>query len=253
MTARWAARRHRDEVGEVIAVHSDRPGRLVVGGFFLVWLVASGLTLIKPGENLLLAVAPAVIFAIIIGLVLLYVGSEKLVVCERGLVIGSVAPGLRPYVVRYEQIVPGSVVPVTGARRYGKETGSNAFPQSTVRRNVWTGRGIHVVGPSPKEARRHNAVLAPLQDPPPLSIDGRWVWFAGTSSTPPEQVTAQIARAAGVLGLAGTASTPADEMAARAGRSNGLTQLAQAAAQAPVRELSGNPADASRHLPGLPQ
>lgn len=231
MTARWAARRHRDEVGEVIAVHSDRPGPLVVGGFFLVWLVASGLTLINPGENALFIIAPIVIFAIMIGLVLLYVGSEKLVVCERGLVIGSVAPGLRPYVVRYEQIVPGSVAPVTGARRYGKETGSNAFPQSTVRRNAWTGRGIHFVGPSAKDARRHNAVLASLQDPPPLSIDGRWVWFVGTSSTPPEQVTAQIAHAASSIGL---------------------TQLAQSTAQAPVRELSGNPADASRHLPGLP-
>lgn len=214
----------------MIAVHSDRPGLLVVGAFVLVWMLFSGLTLINPGDSALFIIGPIVTFAIIFGLILLYISGERLVVCERGLVIGSVAPGLRPYVVRYEQIVPGSLVPVTGARRYGRETGSSAFPQSTGRRSAWTGRGIHFVGPSPKEARRHNALLAPLQDPPPLSVDGRWVWFAGTSSTSPEKVTAQIAQAAGRIGLA---------------------QLQQATAQAPVRELSGNPSDAARHLPGL--
>ena len=31
-----------------------------------------------------------------------------------------------------------------------------------------------------------------------------------------------------------------------------LVELAQATASAPVRELSGNPADAARHLPGFP-
>lgn len=230
MTARGAARRHQEEVGGIIAVHSDRPGPLVVGLFVLVWLAMSGLTLINPPDSPVLAVIPALVFALILGGILLVVSGERLVVCERGLVIGSVAPGLRPSVVRYEQIVPGSVVPVTGARRYGRETGTGQLPQSTVRRSAWTGRGVHFVGPSPRDARRHRAAIAALQDPPPRSVDGRWVWFAGTSSTPPEQVTAQIAQAAGAIGL---------------------DQLAQATAAAPVRELSGNPADASRHLPGL--
>ena len=237
MTARRKARRHRDEVGEVLAVHSDRPGPLVVGIFVLVWALFSGLTLINPGENALFIIGPIATFALIFGLILLYISGDRLVVCERGLVIGSVAPGLRPYVIRYEQIVSGSVVPVTGARKYGRETGHSGFPQSTVRRSAWTGRGVHFVGPSPKEARRHNALLAPLQDPPPLSIDGRWVWFAGTSSTPPEQVTARIAQAAGSL--------------ARSVGAERLAQLAHATGQAPVRELTGNPADAARQLPGL--
>lgn len=230
MTARSAARRHRDEVGEVLAVHADRPGPFVIGGFVLAWLLFSGLTLINPGESPVLAAAPTVIFALLFGLVLLYVSGERLIVCERGLVLGSVAPGLRPSVIRYEQIVPGSMVPVTGARRYAAETGTGGFPQSTVRRSAWTRQGLHFVGPSPQEARRHNALLAPLQDPPPRSVDGRWVWFVGTGPTRPEQVTAQIAQAAGTCGA---------------------VQLAQATSAAPVRELSGNPADAARHLPGL--
>lgn len=232
MSARRAARRHRDEVGEVLAVHADRPGSLVVGLFVLVWLVFSGLTLINPGESAVLAVAPALAFAIIFGLILLFISGERLVVCERGIVVGSCAPGLRPYVIPFDQIVAGSVVPVTGARRYAAETGTGGFPQSTVRRSAWTRRGIHFVAVSPKQARRHRAVLAPLQDPPPRSADGRWVWFAGTGSTSPEQVTAQIARAA---------------------EASGQRELARAAASALVRELTGDRRDAARQLPGFPQ
>lgn len=231
MTARSAARRHRDEVGAVLAVHADRPGPFVVAGFVAVWLLFSALTLLNPAENPVLALAPTVVFALLFALVLLYVSGERLIVCERGLVLGSVAPGLRPSVIRYEQIVPGSLVPVSGARRYAAETGTGGFPQSTVRRSAWTRQGIHFVGPSPKDARRHSALLAPLQDPPPRSIDGRWVWFAGTGSTPPEQVTARIAQAAGA---------------------SGAVPLAQATAAAPPRALTGSPADASAHLPGLP-
>ena len=230
MSARSAARRHRDEVGEVLAVHADRPGPFVVAGFVAVWLLFSGLTLLNSAESLVLTLAPAVVFAVLFALVLLYVSGERLIVCERGLVLGSVAPGLRPSVIRYEQIVPGSLVPVTGARRYAAETGIGGFPQSTVRRSAWTRHGIHFVGPSPKDARRHNALLAPLQDPPPRSVDRRWVWFAGTGPTPPEQVTARIAQAAGA---------------------SGADPLARATAAAPVRALSGSPADAAAHLPGL--
>ncbi|PWH06365.1 hypothetical protein DEO23_05145 [Brachybacterium endophyticum] len=86
------------------------------------------------------------------------------------------------------------------------------------------------MGPSPKEARRHRAVLAPLQDPPPRSIDGRWVWFAGTGSTAPDQVTEQIARAV---------------------KGSGATELARATGSVTVRELTGKREDAARQLPGF--
>lgn len=231
MRARAAARRHREELGEVLSVRSDRPGPGTIALVVLVWMIFSGLTLIAPGETVLLAVAPTVVFGVLAAALLVMIGGERLVVCERGLLVGSVAPGLRPSVLRYEQLVPGSVVPVTGAGRYGRETGAGALASSTVRRSPWTRRGIHLVGPSAAEARRHRALVAPLQDPPPRSVDGRWVWFVGTGSTPPEQVTAEIARAAGTLGR---------------------DALAQATASAPVRRLSGDPADAARQLPGLP-
>ena len=231
MSSRSAARRHQDELGAVLAVHADRPGPLVVGAVVAVWAIFSALTLLAPGETPVLALAPTVIFALLAVLLLIAISGERLVVCERGLLIGSVALWMRPSVIRYEQIVPGSIAPVTGAHRYSRETGTGGMPQSTVRRSLWTRRGVHLVGPSPAEARRKKSALAALQDPPPRSIDGRWVWFAGVGSTAPQQVTAQIARAAGEAGAA---------------------DLARATAEAQVRELSGDPADASRHLPGLP-
>lgn len=230
MSARRAAQRHHAEVGDVLAVHSDGPGPLVKLGFVLVWLLFSGLTFINPGETVVLAVAPTVAFALIFGLILLYNGGERLIVCERGLLVGSVAPGLRPYVVRFDQIVPGTLAPLEGAQRYASETGNASRAESTVRRSAWTRRGIHFVGPSPKEARRHRARFAPFQDPPPRGVNEQWVWFAGTGATPPEHVTGQIAEAA---------------------RAAGFQRLAEATASARVRELSGNPPDAPHHLPGF--
>lgn len=231
MGTRLAARRHRQELGATLHVHADRPGPVTTLGIVAAWLLFCGLTLINPGRTVLLAIAPSVAFTVIWGLILLYLSGERLLVCERGLIIGSVAPFVRQYVVPYDQITPGSIVPVTGVQRYPGEVGAAGFPQSTVRRYWWTQRGIHLVGPSAPEARRHRAVMATLLDPRPRSIDRRWLWFAGTGRRPPEQVTAQIAEAA---------------------HRSGATALARATAGAPVRELSGRPADAAAHLPGLP-
>lgn len=231
MGARLAARHHRQELGATLHVHADRPGPVTTLCIVVAWLLFCGLTLIDPGRTLLFAIGPSIAFTVIWGLILLYLSGERLLVCERGLIIGSVAPFLRPYVVRYDQITPGSIAPVTGAQRYAAEADAAGFPQSTVRRYWWTRRGVHLVGPSAAEARRHRAVMAIVLDPRPRSIDGRWLWFAGTGRRAPEQVTAQIAEAA---------------------HRSGATALAQATAGAPVRELSGKPADAAAHLPGLP-
>jgi len=229
MGARLAARRHRQELGRALHFHADRPGPATVLGIVLAWLGMCGLTLINPAESIALTIAPSMTFTLMWGLILLYLSGERLVVCERGMIIGSTAPFVHPYVVRYDEINPGSLVPLLGAQRYAKETEMGDFPQSTVRRYWWTRRGIHFVGPSAADARRRRALLAVVMDPPPRSVDGRWLWFAGTGRTSPGQVSAQIAQAAG---------------------DSGAVALAQAAAHVPVRELSGDPADAPAHLPG---
>lgn len=211
-----------------MAGFSGRPTAGTVLAFAVVWLIGSGLTLINPDSDPVIALAPAVIMGVLIFAALLMLSGERLIVCQRGLIVGSVAPFLRPYVLRFDQIVPGSVVPVTGARRYGRETGTQSLPQSTIRRYFWTRRGVHLVGPSAAEARRSGALLAPLLDPGPRSVDGRWIWFIGTVQDP------------------ATATRAIADAAAR----SGLTELAQRTAAAPSRELTGDPADAARQLPG---
>ena len=60
MRVRSKVRRHRHVLGDVVAVHHDRPGTGTVLGFMSAWVVMSGLTLTFPAETLLLAIAPSV-------------------------------------------------------------------------------------------------------------------------------------------------------------------------------------------------
>ena len=226
------ARRHREELGEVIEVFADRPGPKTVTAFVLGWVLFTGLTFINPGETLVLAIAPGIIFAVMFGLILLYLSGERLIVCERGILVGSVAPGIRPYAIPYGQITPGSVAGVAGANRYLKEVGlQGQIAQSTLRASWWTKNGVHFVACSAEDARRGRRRFTLALDPIPRSIDARWIWFAGTGKEPPQHALEAIARAASATGH---------------------TQLAQAALDRGVVELTGNPEDAARQLPGHP-
>lgn len=226
------ARRHREELGEVLAVYADRPGPKTVTGFVLGWLICTGLTFINPGETPLLAVAPGIVFAVMVGLILLYLSAERLIVCERGILVGSIAPGIRPYAIPYQQITPGSIAGVAGANRYLKEVGlQGQIAQSTLRASLWTKNGIHFVACSAEEARRGRRRFTLALDPIPRSIDGRWIWFAGTGRQSARSAVEAIARAASAAGY---------------------QQLAQAALDRGVVELTGNPEDAARQLPGHP-
>lgn len=226
MRIRAVARRHRAELGEVLSVHRGGPGLGTAVAFVLVWLVFSGLTLIRPAESALLIVAAPLAFAVIALVIWTMLAGERLAICERGLIIGSVAPGLAPYVVRYDQIVPGSVVPLVRARRFFRETGTSTA--SSVRLGWWSREAVHLVGPSPREARRRRAVLAPMLDGAPTTVDGRWPWVAGVHG-PAAPVVAQIAQAAG---------------------RSGHEALAAAASSAAPRELTGRPEDAAAQIPG---
>ncbi|HLR94419.1 MAG TPA: hypothetical protein VK053_07840, partial [Jiangellaceae bacterium] len=66
--------------------------------------------------------------------------------------------------------------------------------------------------------------------PAPLTVDGRYIWFGGTTDVP-QRTTELIAQAA---------------------QRQGLQQLAAATATAPPRELTGQRKDAARLLPGFP-
>lgn len=220
--ARASARRHQAELGEVVAVYHDRPGVGTIAGGLITWLLMTALTFINPGETLVLAIAPSVGLFICMCILYVMLAGERLVVCERGVLLGSVAPFMRPYVIRYEQMVPGSVVPISGKiTRFGKQTGIRAM--NSVRISWWARRGVSLGGPS------LGVALGRFPAQPAETYGPGFPWLIGTRA-PAEQATADIARAAGAAGF---------------------HELARATAAAPPRVLSGNSEDNPRQLPGI--
>lgn len=222
---------NRDELGEVLSFH--RAGVTLR----LLFSVYSPLVLAVPLAWLIpwFGHTEVIVFVVVCGILLTgvaYISArEGLVVCERGLLLGGMSRPRAPLLlVRYDQIVPGSLVAVTGAQRYTALT-RPAGKSETLRILLSSRTGIHFVGPDPDVARRPHSARPPFLSDPIRSIDGRTIWFASTGRTSPADVTAEIAQAA---------------------RRLGLHALADAAEAAPTRELTKNPADRHRLLPGYP-
>lgn len=231
MTLRRFLSRHHAELGAPLTICRNRFGIGTVLVAVGIGVLGGALILAATAGGSLGARAAALaVLAAAIGTVLLLMSGEVVVVCEGGLVLGPTGVLRSPFLVRYEQITPGSLVPVHGARKYSRTTGRRG-QNTLVRTFDWTQRGIHFVGPSAGEALREGRHFAGLMRVRERSFDGRWIWFLGTGSTPPEQITAQIAQAAG---------------------RRGLRQLAAAAAAAPPRVLTGRREDRARLLPGYP-
>ena len=222
---------HRDELGTPLSIH--RAG-LTLRLFLTVvapWVVGVALFLVLPWFGLWEPIAFAVVTGVILRWLLVFSAAEPLVVCERGLMLGMRQhPGAPRFVVRYEQIVPGSLVPVTRAQNYRALTRPPGAPQ-TLRVLAGTTQGLHFVGPEAEEAIRPRGARPAVPSTAMRAVDGRTVWFASTGRTPPSTVAAEIALAA---------------------RRLGLTHLADATESAPTRALTRNPADRHRLLPGLP-
>lgn len=194
MGVRSAVRRHRDVLGDVVAVHHDRPGTGTKIGFILAWVIMSGLTLINPGETFLLAVMPSIGLLVMWVIIYVMISGERLVICQRGMLVGSVAPFLRPYVIRFDQIVVGSLTPINAnIQKYRKK--SNFSKSATTARTAWwSRRGVTFVGPSPVDARGGSGITHPYQHG--LEVQ----WLVGTRATS-EQVVSDITRAASAAGF----------------------------------------------------
>lgn len=217
---------HKSELGDVITIYRDHPGIGTKMSFVLAWILMSALTLINPAETVLMAFTPTVAYAVIWLLIYIMISQERLVVCQWGVLIGSVAPFLKPYPIRYDQIIVGSVVPISDhILRYRKQSGQYFPVTRTVRLVWWNRRGVAMAGPTRYEARHQQETI------PPEKRSDRWgtAWLIGTVG-PAEDATADIARAA---------------------HAAGFEELAQATAQAPPRALTGKPADAATQLPGI--
>src|SRR5699024_1079570 len=211
------------DLGGIVAVHNDRHGPWTALAFIGAWVLMSGLSLTDPGETPPLAVSPTILFFFLCLIIYVMMAGERLIVCLRGILLGSFASFLLPYAIRYEQIIVGSVVPISGnIRRYHKQTGLPAFLRS-VRIAWWSQRGVSLAGPTQAEAGGHlkGGVATSHR------TRGGQPWRVRTPA-PATEATAAIARAAGDAGF---------------------TELASATAMAPPRALSGIPSDTPVLLP----
>ncbi|MCB7135734.1 hypothetical protein [Cellulosimicrobium marinum] len=174
-----------------------------------------------------LVVAPA--WVAIAATILWFIGSEKVLVLENGLVVGSFAPFLRPYVVPFGEVDAWSVQAVDRFARLGRMAAGQGL-SSTGRGALWSRSAVVFVGPSAVVARRHRARVAGTLDVPEPSVRGGTLWWFATRGRPDRLVHALAAAmvAAGVPG--------GDGVAARA---------------LPPTVLTGRPEDAAVQLPGL--
>jgi len=224
-----ALRRHHHEVGAPLAVHRHRIGTAPIVIAIVIWVLITIPLLLSPATGAAVAAGIAFVLALLLGAAVYLSGGEILAICERGVVLGSVAPLRSLFVVRYDQMTPGSVVPVVRSRLFARTL--NIYSVIVSVRNVSTvTQGVYFVGPSPLQCRRPALPLPSLARPAPLTVDGRYIWFGGTTDVP-QRTTELIAQAA---------------------QRQGLQQLAAATATAPPRELTGQRKDAARLLPGFP-
>ena len=130
LRARWIASRHRTLVGRPL---SSR--RIGVGpGLPLLFLgilavIALALTL-NPGSGIALTVGILVVVALLLLLGYLVVADPRLVVCEHGLIIGRLIPGLPlspTYVIAAREIDPRTVCVVSSGPRAARQVGLPSF------------------------------------------------------------------------------------------------------------------------------
>lgn len=230
---RRVARRYHSDLGELRFVSSTRAGRwlwVALGGF---WLVFSLLTLFGTGTIGERLDAIAGYFILLGGLMWLLI-HEKLLVFERGLVLGSFLLGTRPMAIPFHAIDAATLRTSTGwGQRHGMNQllrFHNGFAGQHERHHcMWATPALTFLGPDPhlvrgtiSDARRARRTT-PLH--PGESVPNT-VWSFGTT-TPARTQAATLALIA-ALRDAGAPGT--DHLEARALPPRKLTGTAQDAA-----------------------
>ncbi|MFC0672734.1 hypothetical protein [Brachybacterium hainanense] len=125
---------------------------------------------------------PAVGAGLLVLLLVEVLGDVRLVVCERGLLIGRLLPGCSPYRLRYSEIDPRGVACVRDvgrcARATGRSYGSTLFSPRGSR------RGVLLDGPVAAAARTRSFSVASLFDTPPDTGRGGKIWAFAYAGRP---------------------------------------------------------------------
>jgi hypothetical protein len=172
------------------------------------------------------------VWTVLGGLILWYLGSEKLVVLERGLLIGSVAPFLTPAVVPFHRFDASSVVAVRPVYKLGAMV-ARQVPLRQGRNTVWGHNGVAFVGAGVRATRPvvdASAIFRPVgtSSMEDQLLPGVW-WFGTWHRT--DALVHALEAAMVVAGAPGAAG------------------MAQAAL--PQVKLSGRPEDADAQVPRM--
>ncbi|GAA1985217.1 hypothetical protein GCM10009718_23200 [Isoptericola halotolerans] len=189
---RAVAAQHRAALGNLRHVEAATPNAPA-------WATTAALVLLFSVGPLLgnASVAEALwllpVWVAIAGLVLWFLGSEKLLVLDRGVVVGSFAPFLRPFVVPFSCVEATSVRAVVGSTRaIGALLADRGVSRSS-RTVLWSRRAVTFVGPSTVAARRF--AEAPLDAPTSQDV-GADLWvFSARSARRQETVVRALAAA----------------------------------------------------------
>ena len=205
MTIQRMLKRYRDELGEPIAVYQARPGWRA--WLLILAILAVVLSILIMGSD---AEIPMIIGAGL-GLLLLFYFffytqiGEFLAVCERGLVAGTITytTGRAPFVIRYDQIIQGSVVAMTHTNNLGEDIWNdfaNSRRPPSLRVFWYSRNATYFVGPSAEDANRGKSLVLESRNRA-RTPDGRTSWIVATGKEDARTVIAQMSRAAASLGL----------------------------------------------------
>ncbi|MBM7495524.1 hypothetical protein [Oerskovia paurometabola] len=95
----------------------------------------------------------ALSMGLVLAVVLRFVASEKLLVLERGLVVGSFGPFMTPYAVPYADVDAPSVAAIVGTQRPVTLLKADQGASATNRTAVWSLRSVTFVGPTAEASR----------------------------------------------------------------------------------------------------
>ncbi|TWD82035.1 hypothetical protein FB561_3161 [Kribbella amoyensis] len=215
------------ELGRIRHVEGNPPSPLawwVTIGCAVVFTAIIALGNGSLADALVLIPAWAVIAWIILG----YLGAEKVVVLDRGLLIGSFAPFLRPYVVPFDRFEVGSITAVRPGWKLPRML-SGRTKLTTGRTAVWAWNGVAFVAAPGPLARRSTVDAAGIFGPEDPARRERLVWWFGTWRQPDRLVNALESA---LVDLGHPVA--------------GLSQQVL-----PLVPISGHPADAARQVPRL--
>jgi hypothetical protein len=215
------------ELGRIRHVEANPPSPkawLITIGFFLFCTVG----VVAGNGSIVDALAVAPVWAVLLLVILGYLGSEKVVVLDRGLLIGSFALFLRPRVVPFDRFAVGSITAVRPGWKLGRMLPGHTL-LTTGRTAVWAWNGVAFVATLGPVARRSSVDAAGTFSAEDPERRARVVWWFGTWRQPDRLVSA-LESALVELGHPVA----------------GLSQHVL-----PLVRISGNPADAARQVPRL--